>query len=175
MSDTMSDTMHDTHDIKGSAPHAGAPGAIKILVVDDDPRLNEVMTKSLEVFGKFTVISAFDGATGLEKCVLEQPSVAIIDVKMPGLDGYQLVKALRGDPLTAEIPLIILTAMVQDRDRLTGMLSGADFYLDKPLNPHELVEAVRRALRMSNEERHARMRQLADEAPAPPVDDHRGR
>ena len=92
----------------------------------------------------------------------------IIDVRMPGVDGYQLVRALRGDPDSASTPLIILSAMAQDRDQLIGLFAGADIYLQKPVRPLDLIAAIERAIALGDQERIERMRQFANEEP---VDD----
>ena len=134
---------------------------IRVLIVDDSPILLETIAFALSMRG-FTVETAADGITGLERAVQLQPDCLVIDVKMPGLNGLQLVRALRGDPLTEHIPLVILSAMVQERDQIVGMFSGADQYLTKPINPQVLDDAIRRAIALDAEARAERLRGLAE-------------
>jgi CheY-like chemotaxis protein len=139
----------------------------KVLLIDDNVSLLQALAFSLEELGNFDVVSAEDGATGLEKVIETQPNCVVIDVRMPGLDGYQLVQALRGDQETADIPLVMLTAMAQDRDRFTGLAVGADTYLTKPVKPQDLAQAIRQAIETSAAERIRRYQQLAQEEPPP--------
>jgi CheY-like chemotaxis protein len=90
----------------------------------------------------------------------------VIDVMMPGIDGFQLAHALRGDPETAEIPLVILTALAQEENRLAGLLSGADRYLVKPVRIPDLIEAIQAAIATSRAERERTLRALAEEGEA---------
>jgi CheY-like chemotaxis protein len=136
-------------------------GSCTVLVVDDDPHMLSVIEKSLKLLGKYTVFTANDGVEGLERYFDIHPDCMVIDVKMPNMDGYQLVRALRGDPESRETPLVILTAMAQDRDKYKGMASGADQYLLKPVKPTELVEAVQIAISIGQSERNQRLLELA--------------
>src|SRR5262249_25617789 len=117
-----------------------------ILFVDDTPELLRAVTFALERLGGYTVITAPDGIRGLEQVSAIHPDCVVIDVKMPGLNGYQLTRALRGDPDTADIPLIILSALAQLDDQKEGMDAGVDYYLTKPLQPIKLVEAIHFAI-----------------------------
>ncbi len=136
-----------------------------LLIVDDDRDLLPSLETMLETLTDFTVVTAEDGAIGLERFYEVRPQCVIIDVKMPELDGYQLVRALRGDPETAETPLIILTAMAQDRNRLAGLVSGVDQYLVKPVTPRDLLAAIQKALQTTQEERLRRLRRLVETEP----------
>jgi CheY-like chemotaxis protein len=134
-------------------------GHYTLLIIDDNIELLEMLTDGLS--HHFTNVTAQDGIEGLTKFFEARPDCAIIDVKMPGLDGFQLVRALRGDPETASIPLIILTALNQDQMRFTGLASGVDQFLTKPVMPSELIPAVYQAFALGQEERQRRWRALA--------------
>ena len=134
----------------------------KVLVIDDNPTIVELIRYAVGLQGAYQVIVAYDGEQGLELVLAEHPDCVIIDVKMPRMDGYQLVRCLRGDPETADIPLIILSAMTREEDQLTGLLSGADEYLTKPFKPAALNEAIERVLRLTPEERQRRIDGLSE-------------
>jgi DNA-binding response OmpR family regulator len=134
-----------------------------VLVVDDNADLRALVTESLRKLAGFTVVSAEDGAIGLERYFELRPDCVVIDVKMPGLDGYQLIRALRGDPASSATPLVILSALVQERDRLAGFLSGADEYLLKPVSPLELVQTIRQVIDRSEADRQQRLQTLLDD------------
>ena len=143
-----------------STPGGNGSTGYTVLVVDDSDDLRGLMAESLRKLGGFTVVTAEDGIVGLERYFEVQPDCIVIDVRMPGLDGYQLVRALRGDPTSAATPLVILSAMVQDRDKLAGFFAGADEYLVKPVSPLELVQTIRRVLERTEADRRQRFRAL---------------
>lgn len=134
-----------------------------VLIVDDNHDLLLLITESLTLLGEYTVVTADNGDDGLARAIELRPDCVIIDVRMPGLDGYQLVRALRGDAETAALPLVILTAQTQDHYRFAGLLAGADQYLTKPIKPAELVAAIHECIRITEAERTARMWSLIDE------------
>jgi CheY-like chemotaxis protein len=136
-----------------------------VLIIDDNPQLLKVFTQGLPLVGDFTVYTAENGGEGLERFYEVHPDCVVIDVKMPELDGYQLTRAIRGDPSTAATPLIILTAMGQEWDRYVGIVSGVDRYMIKPVRPSELAEAIREACAMSEEQRLQRLQELVDAPP----------
>jgi DNA-binding response OmpR family regulator len=137
-----------------------------VLVVDDDPDLLHLLADGLELLGNFTVVSATNGIEGLERYFEIRPDCMIIDVKMPGLDGYQLVRALRGDPESAITPIIILSALAQEQNQFAGLALGADDYLIKLVDIYEVVAAVERAVHISVAEREQRMQALLTQTEA---------
>ena len=141
-----------------------------ILLVDDNHDLLALITESLTLLGGFTVVTADNGVDGLARAVELRPDCVVIDVRMPGIDGYQLLHALRGDPETAALPLVILTALTQDHYHVAGLLSGADQYLTKPIKPPDLVAAIQESIRLSDADRRGRLQALLDEPTGEPGD-----
>ena len=114
-----------------------------VLVVEDDSNVVQLARLYLERDG-YRVISAGDGATGLALAREEQPSLVVLDVMLPRLNGMDVCRALRRE---SEVPIIMLTARVEEEDRLTGLNLGADDYVTKPFSPRELAARVRAVLR----------------------------
>lgn len=140
-----------------------ADSSYTVLVVDDSADLRALVAESLRKLGNFTVVTADDGVEGLQRYFEIHPDCVVIDVKMPGLDGYQLVRALRGDPASRATPLVILSAMIQQKDRLAGFISGVDEYLMKPVGPLQLVQTIREVIGRSETERQQRLQALLND------------
>lgn len=117
--------------------------ATKILVCDDERHIVRLIQVNLERQG-YEVVTAYDGKEGLEKVKSEKPNLVVLDVMMPYMDGFEVLKSLRKDPETESLPVIMLTAKAQDKDVFEGYHYGADMYLTKPFNPMELVTFVKR-------------------------------
>lgn len=152
--------------MSSSASYTSGP-PYTVLIVDDNDELLASLRFALGALGPFQIVTASDGAEGLVRAAELQPHCVVLDVKMPGVDGLQLARVLRGDPDTASIPLVILSALIQERDQTVGMLAGADQYLTKPTKPQELVEAILQAIRLSEDDRLRRMQALATQEDEP--------
>jgi DNA-binding response OmpR family regulator len=112
-----------------------------ILVADDDRDIQDLVAIRLERAG-YRVLRADDGRRALELASSERPALAVLDVTMPHLDGYSVLHRLREDAATAEMPVILLTARVQDGDVAKGMAAGATAYVKKPFGPQELNDRI---------------------------------
>ena len=134
-----------------------------ILLIDDYPDLLYAFSVHLTSFEGMRVTTASDGQQALERYFEVMPDCVVIDVKMPMLDGYQVARALRGDPASAHTPLIILTAMVQEQDHFLGLAAGVDRYLNKPVKPSELAAIIREVLQITQEERQRQQQQFAED------------
>ncbi|MBI3272756.1 MAG: hybrid sensor histidine kinase/response regulator [Planctomycetes bacterium] len=128
------------------------PRKSKVLVVDDSAEIRDFLTSYLDFLG-FDVVSASDGREGLLKAQESKPDILISDVVMPHISGIELCRQLKGTPATALTPVILITAL-DDRDsRIHGLEAGADEFLVKPIDPHELQARVRSLLRQTNLQR----------------------
>ena len=117
----------------------------KVLVIDDEAPIRLLCRVNLEAEG-MRVIEAADGPTGLEAARTLLPDVILLDVMMPGLDGWQVAEELLDDEMTSGIPIVFLTARAELRDRARGLDVGGIDYVTKPFNPIELASLVRNLL-----------------------------
>ena len=114
----------------------------RVLVIDDEAPIRLLCRVNLEAEG-MDVLEAADGPAGLEKARAETPDVVLLDVMMPGLDGWRVAEELLDDPRTESIPIVFLTARAELRDRARGIDLGGVDYVTKPFNPVELAPLVR--------------------------------
>jgi CheY-like chemotaxis protein len=129
-----------------SAPEHSAPPA-RILIVDDESKNRQLLEVMLQPEG-YVVWSASSGAEALSLVARESPDLVVLDVMMPGMDGYQVTAKIKADLATRHIPVILLTALDDRNSRTHGLRAGAEDFLTKPVNRAELCERVRRALRL---------------------------
>lgn len=117
----------------------------KVLVVDDSPTELRLVTSALNGKG-YNIITASDGAEAMQKAMKEHPDLIVLDVVMPGKDGFQVCRELKKSPHTKDIKIVMLTSKNQVTDRFWGMKQGADVYLTKPFKEEELADSVSRLI-----------------------------
>jgi len=117
----------------------------KILVVDDEPDVASLLTLLLKSQG-YDVVAAGDGQEALEKARSEQPDLILLDVMLPKMDGYKVARMLKFDENFSTIPIIMLTAKVQEKDKQIGLEMGADDYVTKPFDTAALLGKIKAVL-----------------------------
>jgi two-component system, OmpR family, alkaline phosphatase synthesis response regulator PhoP len=127
----------------------------KILVVDDEIYIVHILDFSLGIEG-YEVMTALDGEQALAKVAQERPDLIVLDIMMPKLDGYETCKALKQNPATHDIPVILLSAKGRNVDQKIGFEVGADDYITKPFSPRKLVERINAILGQSSRQDAAR-------------------
>ncbi|AGF52944.1 OmpR subfamily [Synechocystis sp. PCC 6803] len=121
----------------------------RILIIDDDPAISDLVSINLEMAG-YDVQQAVDGIKGQALAVQLQPDLIMLDLMLPKVDGFTVCQRLRRDERTADIPVLMLTALGQIQDKIQGFDSGADDYLTKPFDVEEMLARVRALLRRTD-------------------------
>ncbi|MDY6796931.1 MAG: response regulator [Actinomycetota bacterium] len=130
----------------------------RVLVVDDDPMVTRLVRINLEL-EKFEVEEAWDGKTAMKMMEENRPDMLILDIMMPQMDGWEILQKLREDTAMTDLPIVLLTAKVQDEDIARGWKMGADGYITKPFNPVNLADSLRLVLAATPEQREDNRRQ----------------
>lgn len=117
----------------------------KILVVDDEINITQILEFSIGAEG-YEVITASNGEEAIDKARREQPNLIILDVMMPRIDGYEACRILKSNPLTKNIPVVLLTAKGREIDKRLGYEVGATDYIIKPFSPNKLIERIHELL-----------------------------
>ncbi|MEP2776346.1 MAG: response regulator transcription factor [Luteolibacter sp.] len=118
----------------------------RVLIVEDEVDIADLVMFNLQRAG-YEVLKAHDGIRGTEMAIAERPDLIVLDLMLPGRDGYSVFREVRRDARTSHIPVIMLTARAQTEDRIQGLEAGADDYLTKPFSPKELVLRVNAILK----------------------------
>ena len=121
----------------------------RVLIVEDEVDIADLIRFNLERAG-YEVFKAHDGIAGTQVAIRERPDLVVLDLMLPGRDGYSVFRELRRDSRTSHIPVIMLTARAQTEDRIQGLEAGADDYLTKPFSPKELVLRVNAILKRTD-------------------------
>jgi two-component system, sensor histidine kinase and response regulator len=135
-----------------------------VLVVDDNPTVVDLICRMLRLDGTYEPVTALNGVEALERFEQAQPCCLILDVKMPELDGFLVLRALRGDQQSENVALVLLTALNDPTFERIGIFSGADVYLTKPFKLDDLLHAVNHAIKISPQQRLLRMELLEKQA-----------
>ena len=117
----------------------------KVLVVEDNSQLRQLMVNLLAENG-LTVVTAIDGVEALSQVQVTQPDLVVLDVVMPRMNGFEVCRELKSDPVTQALPVILCTAKSDEIDQYWGIKQGADAYLKKPVQPSELLSTVQHLL-----------------------------
>jgi DNA-binding response OmpR family regulator len=120
--------------------------AKKILIIEDSPTTIEMLEYRLKNSG-YDVISADNGETGLAKIKTEKPDLVVLDVRMPGMDGFEVCKLSKKDPETKDIPIVFLTTAIQQKHKEKGKEVGADGYITKPFDGKEMLDQIKKFLK----------------------------
>jgi two-component system alkaline phosphatase synthesis response regulator PhoP len=130
----------------------------RILIIDDDREVVRLMKAYLQQ-AAYDVLTAHDGETAVHIIRRDQPDLILLDLNLPGRDGHEITRLIRSDPALAHIPIIMLTARIEDTDKIIGLEIGADDYVTKPYNPREVIARIRARLR-SHEAPHSHTLQV---------------
>jgi two-component system, OmpR family, response regulator ResD len=125
-----------------------------VMIIEDEKEIRDLVRYHLERAG-FRVTAVADGEQGLERLFASRPEALVLDLMLPGRSGLEILKEIRGEPATADLPVLVLTARAAEMDKLLGFEHGADDYMTKPFSPRELVARVQALLRRSRPGRDA--------------------